>query len=113
MKAAASSGYQGPSMACSCHWFKSKNACVSLSLPGGRERTDLVVGAVAACLPGRLGVEMPGTDAGGGGLDRLDRLLRVLLGRHVPPHGVCLDEAQLHPLGEGPRHLPPGQRIDL
>src|SRR5688572_209458 len=82
-------------------------------LARGRERADLVVGAVAAGLAGRLGLEPARADAGGRGLDRLDRLLRILLGRHVAADGVGLHEAQLDALGEHARHLAPGERVDL
>src|SRR5256712_10215006 len=82
-------------------------------LPGGGERADLVVGAVAAGLARGGGLEAAGADAGGGRLDGGDRLLQIVLGRDVAADDARLDETQLNALGQAPGHLAPGQRVHL
>src|SRR2546428_7953811 len=82
-------------------------------LPGGGERADRVVGAVAAGLAGGRGLEAAGADAGGRGLDGGDRLLQIVLGRDVAADHAGLDEAQLDALGQPAGHLAPGQRVHL
>src|SRR3989442_2846115 len=82
-------------------------------LAGGGERADLVGGAVAAGAPRWRRLKAAGADAGGGGLDGGDRFLGVVVRRRVAPDDVRVDEAQLHPLGQAPGHLPPGQRVQL
>src|SRR3989442_12750545 len=82
-------------------------------LAGGGERADLVVGAVAAGAPRWRRLKAAGADAGGGGLDGGDRFLGVVVRRRVAPDDVRVDEAQLHPLGQAPGHLAPGQRVQL
>ena len=61
--------------------------------PRGGVRADLVVRAVAAALGRRRGVEGAGADAARGQLHRLDRFLRVGVGRRVTPDEVGFDEA--------------------
>src|SRR5947199_3278217 len=82
-------------------------------IPRRRERTDLVVGAVAAGAPRRCGVEAPGADAGRRRLDGVDRPVDVAPGRRVPADDVRVDEAQLEALGQRAGHLLPRQRVHL
>src|SRR3990172_6092621 len=83
------------------------------SLPRRGVRADLAVGAESAGAVGRRRLEAAGADARRGRLDGGDRRLGVRLRRRVAPDHVRLDEAQLHALREGARHLPPREGVDL
>src|SRR5438093_582241 len=82
-------------------------------LPGRRERADLAVGAAPAGVVGRRRREGARADAGRRGLDGGDRLVEVRLRRRVPAYQVGLEEAELDPLRQGARHLPPRERVEL
>src|SRR5262245_46368992 len=83
------------------------------SLLGGGARADLIVGAVAARLVARGGIEAPRPDARGGGGDGGLRLDEIALRRPVPAGQTGLEEAQLDGGGQAPRLLADGERVDL
>src|SRR5262245_35304463 len=83
------------------------------SLLGRGARADLIVGAVAARLVARGGIEAPRPDACGGGGDGGLRLGEVALRRPVPAGQARLEEAQLDRGGQPPGLLADGERVDL
>src|SRR5439155_1004593 len=82
-------------------------------LPCGGIGADLAVGAAPAGVVGRRRREGARADAGRRGLDGGDRFLEVRLRGRVPAHQVGLEEAELDPLRQGTRHLPPRERVEL
>src|SRR5437867_2482851 len=83
-----------------------------MALPTRTGAPGAYAGAVAGAPRGR-GLEAPSPNAGRRRLDGLGCLLEIVRGRRVATDDVRVDEAQLQPLRQAPRHLPPGQRIHL
>src|SRR3990172_1551446 len=90
-----------------------RRSAAGASLPRRGVRADLAVGAESAGAVGRRRLEGGGGAARRARLDGGDRRLGVRLRRRVAPDYVRLDEAQLHALREGARHLPPREGVDL